>query len=516
MEKQEMNLNEMKELLGLENSGITNWKELRDLLVKSQKPNLAMLVDFYEFTMSQTFFDSNDKDTVAYFDVFFRSNPFNGGYTISGGLSDIVEYVKNFHFNYADIEYLRSTNAFSEEFLAYLKDLRFTGDMWAIPDGTPIFPNEPIITIKANIIEAQLLESLMLAYFNHGSLITTSAKRITTAAHPVKVADFGLRRGHGESVTQGSKYAAIGGCPSTSNTLAAQEYGLIPSGTMAHSLIEFYGNDYDAFMYYAKSNPNNFVALVDTYDVIDGTRAAIRVAKEYLIPSGYPFKGVRIDSGDLSYLAKVVRNMLDEEGFTDTLIFLTNGLDENSILSLKAQDTPVGAYGSGDNTIAPKERMNGVYKLVAVGEDATPRIKLSESEVKITNPGYKKVYRFYDKTTGYALGDVVAFATEVISKDRYTLISPTENWKRKTITNYRVRELQVPIFENGKLVYTVPTVEESRRYCEAEFATLYPEITRSVNPQEYYNDLSEELLETKRQLINEHRAKTKKIGQYHA
>lgn len=509
-----MSVEDVKRMIGLEDDSVNTWQELKEAIEKQQRPNLTMLVDFYEFTMSQTYFDTKDKDTKAYFDVFFRSHQFNSGYTISSGLEEIIDFVRNFHFTSADINYLRSTGNFSEEFLSYLKNLKFTGDIWAIPDGTPIFPNEPVITVKANIIEAQLLETLMLAYFNHGSLIATASKRITTAAEPVLVSDFGARRGHGVSVIQGSRHAAIGGCASTSNTLAAKEYNIPASGTMAHSIIEFYGNDYDAFMAYAKSNPYNFVALLDTYNTLySGLPAAIKVAKDYLIPNGYPFLGVRIDSGDLSYLVEKARQALDEEGFYNTEIFITNGLDEMSINELKHNNTPFNKAGSGDNTIAPIGRMNGVYKLVAVEENdkAIPRIKLSDSEIKITNPGYKKVYRFFDKVTGFALGDVIALADEEIPLDGYTLISPVEEWKTKELHNYNVIELQVPIFKSGELVYEVPTTKESAKYCKEQFSTLYPEIKKIVMPHEYYVDLSAKLLSLKKKMINEHQEEVKKL-----
>ena len=508
MKKDLVSLEEVKKMLDLDIDDITTWKELKEEVLKNSKPNLAMLVDFYEFTMSQTFFDTGCKDEKVYFDLFFRSNPFNGGYAISSGLSDIIDFVSNFRFNKADIEYLRSQGCFKEDYLEYLSNLKFTGDIWAIPDGTPIFPNEPVITVRANVIEAQLLETLMLAYFNHASLVATSAKRITSAIEDVLVSEFGARRGHGESVTKGAKAAVIGGCTLTSNTLAAKMYGLTPTGTMAHSMIEFYGNDYDAFLAYAKSNPNNCVFLVDTYNTLKrGIPAAIKVAQDYLIPNGYPFKGIRIDSGDLAYLSKCARNLLDEAGFKDTKIFLTNGLNENTILSLKNQGAVIEAIGAGDNIIAPKERMNGVYKLVAKEENnkIIPCIKLSEDEIKITNPGYKKVYRFYDKKTGYALGDLIALSDEVIPLDKYTLISPKEEWKQTELTNYILKELQVPIFNNGNLVYDTPTIDESRNYAIDEFKTLYEEVTRPLNPHEYYVDLSEKLLSLKKDLIFENK-----------
>lgn len=494
---------EIKRLMGINDENITTWKQLRDEIVKNQKPNLAMLTDFYEFTMSQAFFKAGDKNKKVYFDVFFRSNPFEGGYTINGGLEDIIKFISEFHYNEADIEYLRS-KGLEEAFLDYLRDLRFNGDMWAIPEGTPIFPNEPVITIRANIIEAQLLESLILAYFNQGSLIATSAKRITASAGEIPTSDFGLRRGHGEGVINGSKYAIIGGCTSTSNTLSGQLNDLKISGTMAHDLIQFYGNDYDAFMTYAKANPNNCVFLVDTFDTLKkGIPAAIKVAQEFLIPNSYPFIGIRIDSGDLAYLSKEARRMLDAAGFNSTKIFLTNGLNEQKINSLKQQGACFNAIGAGDNILAPKERMNGVYKLVAIEENdkIVPRIKISNDYIKITNPGYKKVYRFYDKKTGYALGDVVALADELIPHDHYTLVSPIEEWKKTELYNYDVLELQVPIFQDGKLVYDVPTVEERARYCREQFETLYPEVKRDIKPHEYYVDLSIKLLQLKKSLL---------------
>ncbi len=516
-----MNVNDVKELLGIKSDEVQTWQELKDVIQRNQKPNLAMLVDFYELTMSQTFFDTGDKDVETYFDIFFRTNPLESGYSISGGLDEIIDFIRDFHFNEADIDYLRSTNYFSEKFLNYLSNLKFNGDVWAIPDGTPVFPNEPVVTIKAKIIEAQLLETIMLAYFNHGSLIATAAKRITSVVPAVNVNDMGARRGHGESVTQGSKYAAIGGCSATSNVLAAMTYGLKPTGTMAHSIIEFYGNDYDAFLAYAKSNPTNCIFLIDTYDTLKkGLPAAIQVAKDYLVPNSYPFIGVRIDSGDLAYYSKEARKMLDEAGFYNTKIILTNGLKEDTIASLKDQGAAVEALGVGDNIIAPKERMNGVYKLVAINHEGkiVPRIKLSSDEIKMTNPGYKKVYRFYDNKTGYALGDVVALADEVIPNNVYTLISPKEEWKTKTINNYTVRELQVPIFKDGKLVYNKPTAIESTKYCKEQFKTLYPEIKRALNPHEYYVDLSAGLLNLKKNLIKQYRYEQPKIykkGAYH-
>lgn len=463
--------------------------------------NLTMMTDFYEFTMAQTYFNKGEQNKKVYFDIFFRQNPFNGGYSISGGLDNIVEYINNFKITDEDIEYLRSLGNFSEEFLEYLKNLKFTGDIYAIPDGTPVFPNEPVITVKANVIEAQLIETALLAAFNHGTLVTTAAKRITNAAGNIPVMEFGARRAPGApAAIEASKYAYIGGCAGTSNVKSGKKYDIPLMGTMAHSSICDADSEYEAFLDYAKSNPDNCVFLVDTYDTLrSGIPNAIRVIKE----SGYPFKGIRIDSGNLVNLSREARKMLDQAGFKDTKICLSNGLDETKIKSLIEQGACFDSIGVGDNIASPKELVGGVYKLVAIEKDGKliPKIKVSDDTIKTINPGYKKVYRFYDKTTGYALGDVIALAEEKIPKDKYTLISPTEEWKMTTITNYEVRELQVPIFKDGKQVYDVPTVSEKRDYCFKEFETLYPEIKRLENPHGYYVDLTKKLLNLKKELI---------------
>lgn len=467
--------------------------------------NNTMMTDFYELTMAQTYFDKGEKDKKVYFDIFFRQNPFEGGYSISGGIDNIIEYIKNFKITKEDIDYLRGLNTFTEEFLEYLSTLKFTGDIYAIPDGTPVFPNEPIITVRANVIEAQLIETALLACFNHGTLVTTAAKRITNAAGSIPVMEFGARRARGiDSAIDVSKYAYVGGCAGTSNVIAGMQNNIPVLGTMAHSMICDANNEYEAFLDYAKSNPNNCVFLVDTFDTLrSGIPNAIKVAKDYLIPNGYKFKGIRIDSGDLAYLSKESRKLLDEAGFKDTTICLSNGLNEYTIESLLNQGAIIDSLGVGDNIAASKERLGGVYKLVAIEENnkIIPKIKISNDSLKTINPGYKKVYRFYDLETGYALGDVVALATEKISNDKYTLIHPTEPWKQKKLENYRVRELQVPIFKDGELVYDIPTVQERKDYCTKEFNTLYPEITRIDNPHEYYVDLTRKLLNLKKALI---------------
>lgn len=467
--------------------------------------NMTMLIDFYEFTMGQTYFDKGEANKKAYFDVFFRKNPFKGGYTISGGLDKIIEYIKNFHFTDSDINYLRQIGSFSEDYLNYLRNLKFTGDIYAIPDGTVVFPNEPVITVKANIIEAQLIETALLLYFNSASLYTTASKRITEAAQNKPVMEFGTRRGRSDEATiESSKYAYIGGCAGTSNTISALINNIPAMGTMAHSMICDADSEYQAFLDYAKSNPNNCVFLVDTYNTLkSGVPNAIKVANDYLKPNNIPFKGIRIDSGDLAYLSKEARKMLDEAGFPDAKICLSNGLDEHTIKSLIEQGACVDSFGVGDNIAAANDRVGGVYKLVGVEENGKiiPRIKVSDTKEKTINPHYKKAYRFYDKTTGYALGDVLAVHDEIIPYDKFTLINPHDEFKTTTITNYSVRPLQVPIFINGELVYESPSIEERKKYCEEDFKTIYPEIKRSLNPHEYYVDLTLKLLNLKKELI---------------
>lgn len=469
--------------------------------------NKTMFTDFYEITMSESYFDQNLQDKIVVFDVFFRKNPFDGGYTIMGGLDETIDYIKNFRITDEDINYLRSVGGFSESHLEYLKRLKFTGDIYAVPDGTPVFPNEPVMTVKARANEAQFIETALLTNFNHAGLVTTATKRIINEAKGRPVMEFGARRARGiDSSNEASKYAIIGGCVATSNTLAGKKYGLPVSGTMAHSYMEMFPSEYDAFLAYAKTFPDNAVFLVDTYNVLkSGLPNAIKVAKDYLEPNGYRLKGIRIDSGDLAYLSKEARKMLDEAGLTDAKICLSNGLNEYTLNSLFEQGACIDSLGIGDNIAAAKERLGGVYKLVSIMENGKyiPKIKVSEDAIKTINPAYKKVYRFYDKETGYALGDVIALHDEIIDKNEYTLIDPVHNEKTKTIRNYEVRELQVPIFLNGKLVYEQPSIMERQTYCNKEFQTLYPEITRLLNPHGYYVDLSENLLNVKKQMVLE-------------
>lgn len=471
--------------------------------------NKTLMTDFYELTMGQTYFDEGKEDEEVYFDIFFRKNPFDGGYTISGGLAETIDYIKNFKFEKEEINYLRSLNQFSEEFLSYLENLRFKGDIYAVPDGTIVFPNETVLTVKAPIITAQLLETALLANFNHAALVTTAAKRITNEAENIPVMEFGARRARGiDSAIEASKYAYIGGCSGTSNTLAGMKYQIPVLGTMAHSLVTESSDEYEAFLKYAKSNKDNCVFLVDTYDTLkSGIPNAIKVADDYLKPNGLEFKGIRIDSGDLAYLSKEVRKLLDEAGYTNTGICLSNGLDEFTIRDLKLQGAIINSLGVGDNIAAAKERVGGVYKLVATIKDnrEIPKIKVSNDSAKTINPGHKKVYRFYDKKSGYALGDVLTLSDEKITEDKYTLVHPVETWKQKELSNYQVRDLLVPIFKDGALVYQTPDIEETKSYCNKEFNTLYEEIKRIDKPHEYYVDLSDKLRTLKQELINTHR-----------
>lgn len=468
--------------------------------------NLTMMTDFYELTMSQAYYKAGKKDEETVFDAFFRKNPLNGGYGVMGGLDRIIEFIKNAHFTNEDIDYLRSTGQFTEDFLDYLKNFKFTGSIYAVPDGTPVFGNEPIVTVKAPIIEAQVIETILLSYLNENICFTTAARRIVEAAQPVGVMEFGARRAMGpDAAVDASKCAVIAGCVGTSNVLAGQEYGVSVMGTMAHSLVTEADSEYEAFLNYAKAYPNNCILLVDTYDVLkSGVPNAIRIAKEYLIPNGYQLKGIRIDSGDLAYLSREAKKMFIEAGLPDVKICLSNGLNERTIKALKEQGAVMDSIGLGDNIVLPdKARVGCVYKNVAVKQNGeyVSRIKVSNDAAKAINPGYKRVYRFYDKDTGYALGDVLALYEENIPIDEFTLIDPLNEQNTLTIKNYRVRELQETIFENGKLVYQEPTIKEKQSYCEAEMATLYPEVKRSDNPHGYYVDLTRKLLELKKELI---------------
>ncbi len=476
--------------------------------------NDTMYTDFYELTMSQSYFKAGKKDEMVVFDAFFRKNPLNGGYGVMGGVDRIISYIQNLKFTEGDIEYLRSTGQFEEDFLDYLRNFKFTGNLYAIPDGTPVFGNEPIVTIKAPIIEAQIIETALLSYLNANICFSTAATRVVEAADGIGVMEFGPRRAMDpEAGVDASKCAVIAGCIGTSNVKAGRIYGVPVMGTMAHSLVTEADTEYEAFLNYAKAYPNNCILLVDTYDVLkSGVPNAIKIAKEYLIPNGYKLKGIRIDSGDLAYLSKEAKKMFVEAGLPDVKICLSNGLNEETIKSLREQGAIIDSIGLGDNIVLPdKARVGCVYKNVAVEKNGefVSRIKVSNDAAKAINPGYKKVYRFYDKETGYALGDVLALYEENIPKNEFTLIDPLNENNTLTIKNYIVRELQETIFENGELVYQDPTIMEKQAYARAQMKTLYPEVKRSSNPHGYYVDLTRKLLELKKALILE--AKSQRV-----
>ena len=470
--------------------------------------NKTMMTDLYELTMAEVYFKSGEENKIAVFDVFFRKEPLGAGYGIMAGLDNIINYIQNLKFTEENISYLKSLNIFSEDFLEYLKSFHFTGNIYAVPDGTPIFRNEPIVTVKAPIIEAQIIETALLSYLNASICYATATKRITEVAGNIGVMEFGARRAFGpDAAVEASKCSIIGGAIGTSNVLAGEKYGMPVLGTMAHSLVTEADSEYEAFLNFAKTYPNNCVLLVDTYDTLrSGVPNAIKVARDYLIPHGYKLKGVRIDSGDLAYLSKESKKMFVEAGMPEVKICLSNGLKAETIASLLQQGAVIDSIGLGDNIVAPDNaRVGCVYKNVAVqkGEEIISKIKVSSEVEKTINPGYKKLYRFYDKTSGYALADVITLHDEEIPEEEYLLIDPADETNQQTIHNYTVKPLQETIFENGNLVYKDKTIFEKRDYCKAQMETLYPEIKRIEKPHKYYVDLSEKLLNMKKQMIKD-------------
>ena len=418
---------------------------------------LELVADFYEYTMANGYFNKNMQDRIAYFDVFFRKVPDEGGYAIVAGLEQIINYIRNLSFDEEDISYLRKQNKFSEEFLSYLENFRFTGDIWAIPEGTVVFPNEPLITVKAPIIQAQLLETMLLLTTNHQSLIATKTSRIVKEAQGRPVMEFGARRAHGiNAAVEGARAAIIGGAVGTSCTLSAKEFNVPASGTMAHSWIQSFESEYEAFKAYAELYPDDCTFLIDTYNTIEsGLPNAIKVFNEVLKPKGYRPKAVRLDSGDLAYLSKKVRKILDEAGYEDCKICATNSLDEYLIKSLIEQDAKIDLFGVGENLITAKSEpvFGGVYKLVALEKDKkiVPKIKVSENTAKVTNPSVKKVYRFYDNETKKAIADVITLADEIIDEREYMIFDPQNPWKKKVLKDYSIRLLQEKIFEERKI-----------------------------------------------------------------
>ena len=475
----------------------------------TDKLNMTMLCDFYELTMGNGYLEAGLKDRITYFDIFFRDVPDHGGYAICAGLERIIAYIQDLHFSEEDIEYLRSKDLFSERFLDYLRDFKFTGDVWAIPEGTPIFPREPIITVRAPAIQAQLVETYLLLCVNHQSLIATKANRVVRAAEGRTVLEFGSRRAQGaDAAILGARAAYIGGCHGTACTISDQLYGVHAGGTMAHAWVQMFDSEYEAFKAYVKMFPNNATLLVDTYNTLkSGVPNAIRAFNEVLKPMGITKCGIRLDSGDLAYLTRKARKMLDEAGWTDCKISVSNSLDEYIIRDLLRQGAQIDMFGVGERLITAKSEpvFGGVYKLAAIEEpDGTvvPKIKISENVEKITNPHHKKLYRFYAKDTGKAIADYLTVYDEVVddSKDM-TIFDPDATWKTKKVYNFTARELQVPVFKSGELVYKLPSLEEIRAYCLAQVDTLWDEVKRFDNPQTYYVDLSQKLWDIKYDLL---------------
>ena len=471
--------------------------------------NLSMLCDFYELTMGNGYFQKGFGNKIAYFDVFFRSVPDGGGYAIAAGLQQVIEYIQQLHFTREDIAFLRGKGIFDEGFLQYLADFRFTGDIYAVPEGTPVFPQEPILTVRAPAIEAQLIETYVLLALNHQTMIATKANRIVRAAQGRVVLEFGSRRAQGaDGAVIGARAAYIGGCAGTACTLTDELYGVPAGGTMAHAWVQMFDTEYEAFKTYCQLYPESATLLVDTYNTLkSGVPNAIRAFQEVLVPRGITNFAIRLDSGDISYLSKQARKMLDAAGLQCCKITASNALDEHLIRDLVMQGAKIDTFGVGERLITSKSApvFGGVYKLAAV-EDAQgniiPKIKVSENTAKITNPHFKKVYRYYDKESGKALADELCLYNEVRSEDGpHTIFDQNATWKTKTLTNFTLRELLVPIFQNGKLVYQQPTLPEIKSYCQAQVETLWDEVKRFENPHTYYVDLSKALWDVKRELL---------------
>jgi len=469
-----------------------------------EKINLSMLTDYYEITMANGYLEAGMQDEIAYFDLYFRKIPDKGGYAIMAGLDQAIQYMENLEFSEEDIEYLRSKGSFSEEFLNYLRNFRFSCDVWGIPEGTPIFPNEPILTVRGPLMQAQFVETMLLLLINHQSLIATKTSRIVRAAEGRPVMEFGTRRAHGPAAAiYGARAAYIGGCVGTACTIAEEYYGIQALGTMAHSWVQMFDSEYEAFRKFCELYPNNAMLLVDTYNVLrSGIPAAITVFKE-LDP---PTKGIRLDSGDIAYLTKEARKMLDDAGLTDCQIVVSNSLDEYIIRSALHEGACIDQFGVGEKLITAKSDpvFGCVYKLSALEKDGRiiPKIKTSENTEKINNPGFKTVYRLFDKDTDRLLADVVTLRDEEApGGDEYEIFDPKAIWKRKKITNFYAKELPVPLFEGGKRVYDSPDVHQIREFCAEQQEKLWDEMKRFERPQDYYVDLSQKLWELKNRMI---------------
>ncbi len=473
------------------------------------KFNLTMIMDLYELTMANGIFTSEMKDTVTYFDMFFRRVPDKGGYAIMAGLEQLIEYMSDLHFDDDDIEYLKSLNLFCDEFIGYLKNFKFDCDVWAVPEGTVIFPQEPIVTVRGTAMQALMLETMILVTINHQSLIATKANRIVRAAEGKPVMEFGARRAHGNGASYyGARAAIIGGCTGTSCLLTAKDFGVKASGTMAHSWVQLYKDEYTAFKTYAEKYPDSCLLLVDTYNVLkSGIPNAIKVFDDVLKPLGKRPMGIRIDSGDIAYISKKARKMLDDAGYPDCKICVSNSLDEYLIRDMNKQGAKIDSYGVGERLITASSEavFGGVYKLSAIEKDGEiiPKIKISENTAKITLPGVKIPWRLYDRDTGKAIADVITLGDEKIdSSEPYEIFDPVHTWKRKVVTNFVARKLQVKVFEMGKLVYDNPSVKEISLYREEQVNSMWDEVKRFENPHTYYVDLSEKLWNLRNDMLN--------------
>ena len=480
-------------------------------MVVNEKLNYTMLCDFYELTMAHGYFEKGYRDRITYFDLFFRRCPDGGGFAIAAGLEQIIQYIQDLHFDPEDIAYLRERNLFCEEFLEYLANFKFTGDIWAVPEGTPVFPQEPIITVRAPAIEAQLIETYLLLCVNHQSLIATKANRVVRAAQGRTVLEFGSRRAQGaDAAILGARAAYIGGCHGTACTISDQLFGVKAGGTMAHAWVQMFDTEYEAFKAYCEMYPNNATLLVDTYNTLkSGVPNAIRAFNDVLKPLGITKCGIRLDSGDMAYLTQKAREMLDEAGWTECKISVSNSLDEHIIQAVLRQGAKIDLFGVGERLITAKSEpvFGGVYKLVAVEQkdgSITPKIKISENVGKITTPHYKKLYRFIGNDTGKAIADYLCVHDETVDDSQdIEIFDPDATWKRRIVYNYTAKELQVPIFKDGKLVYNCPTLEEIRTYCLEQVDTLWDEVKRFDNPQTYYVDLSQKLWDIKYGLLKD-------------
>lgn len=473
------------------------------------KRNLTLLTDFYELTMAGGYFECGQKDRIGYFDMFYRNNPDNGGYAIMAGVEQMVEYLTNLHFTDEDIDFLKSKNCFSEGFLEYLRNFKFECDVWAVPEGTPIFPGEPIVTVKGPLIQAQFVETMILLSINHQSLIATKANRLSRAAKGRAVMEFGSRRAQGyDGAIFGARAAYIGGCCGTACTICERDFGVPALGTMAHSWIQSFDSEYEAFSAYAKLYPGNCTLLVDTYNTLkSGVPNAIKVFDEVLAPMGFRPKGIRIDSGDITYLSKKARKMLDAAGYEDCKICASNSLDEFIIKDMQIQGAQVDTYGVGERLITSSSSpvFGGVYKLVAIEKDdkIVPKIKLSENVTKITNPDFKEVWRLFDTTTGMAIADVLTCRGEIIDDTKpYEIFDPEYTYKRKFLEHFSAVRLMEPIFMDGECIYQRPSTEDIREYCKAQLDTIWDEVKRFENPHKYYVDLSQKLWDKKNELLH--------------